>query len=207
MNWKLPDDPEKPDCPYTATFALTVVEHQAYPPFGGGKYRGGPAAKPFEGYDTFNDYTQTRYCVRDLKPGDPTESSTDSSDSAPNQSLLVINSVRRGGDNAGAQVVVCRWGQDPDKTQYAAKIFDPLYYNFVQRDHPKPNDVIWQAECDYRVEAAPTRNYASTSASGKLPHFEINPRTSGTVTQPTMAPSLSRPSPHPMRRPTHAQYH
>ena len=157
MNWKPPDDPEKPSCPYIAGFELAVIEHDPPPPFGGGKYRGGPAPKPFEGYNTLTGYTQTRYCVRDLKPDDPTESLSllaGLSDPTLHQTPLVIDSVIWGGHDAGAQVVVCHWNHDPNKTQYAAKIYDPLYYNSEQCDHPMPDDVVWNAERDYRIEAA-----------------------------------------------------
>jgi hypothetical protein len=36
-----------------------------------------------------------------------------------------------------------------------AKIYDPLYYNFEEADHPgMPTDVVWNAARDYSIEAA-----------------------------------------------------
>jgi hypothetical protein len=68
---------------------------------------------------------------------------------------LIVDSVIRGGDRAGAQVVACHWDDDPSKTKYLAKIYDPLYYDFADTEHPSmPTDVVWHAERDFRVEAA-----------------------------------------------------
>lgn len=39
-------------------------------------------------------------------------------------------------DHVGAQVVTCYWEHDAHKTEYVAKIYDPLYYSFEEPDHP-----------------------------------------------------------------------
>lgn len=74
--------------------------------------------------------------------------------SAPRRSL-VIDSLIRSGDQVGAQVVTCHWDNDTHKTKSIAKIYDPLYYNFEEADHPgMPTDVVWNAARDYSIEAA-----------------------------------------------------
>ncbi|KAK3290496.1 uncharacterized protein B0H64DRAFT_452561 [Chaetomium fimeti] len=152
MDWEPPPDPEKPSCPYVVGFKMAVTPHTPPPPFGGANYRH-PGARPADSYDkiTAPGYTQTRYCVKDLKP-DEAPSSAASTNPDP---WLVIESVIRGGDKAGAQVVACHWDNDPSKTTYLAKIYDPLYYDFEGAEHRGiATDVVWDAERDYSVEAA-----------------------------------------------------
>ncbi|KAK4248278.1 hypothetical protein C7999DRAFT_13775 [Corynascus novoguineensis] len=141
MDWKPPANSEKPHCPNMAGFEMAVTLHTSPPPFGGGSYRP-PGARPADGYDKMKDagHTQTRYC---------------NSPAPTPRSSLVIESVVRGGDKAGPQVVVCHWDNDPSKTRYLAKIYNPLYYVFEDTEHRGvPTDVVWHAARDYSVEAA-----------------------------------------------------
>jgi hypothetical protein len=88
---------------------------------------------------------------------------------------LVINSVIRAGDQAGAQVVVCHWDDDPNKTKYLAKIYDPLYYSFANTECPSvPTDVVWHAERDFRIEAAAYQELQAYEArwEGTMPRDE-----------------------------------
>ncbi|KAK4205252.1 glycosyltransferase family 17-domain-containing protein [Triangularia verruculosa] len=151
MRLEPPADHEKPPCPYVAGLKLVVEPHTPYPPFGG-VYRGsGP--KEYECYADIKDHTHTRYCVRDLKPDDG-RTSPPPSDSSDSEASLMIDSVIRGGDEAGAQIVVFHWDKDPDQTKYVAKIFDPLYYKYKDTEHGLPTDVVWIAARDYSIEAA-----------------------------------------------------
>jgi hypothetical protein len=135
---------------------MAVIVHTPLPPFGGGSYRANPGPRPAEAYDTIIKYTQSGYCVKDLTPDQaPTPSDPANSPTLSPSRSLITDSVIRGGDQAGAQVVACHWDDDPHKTKYVAKIYDPLYYNFANTEHPSmPTDVVWHAERDFRVEAA-----------------------------------------------------
>ncbi|KAK4156526.1 hypothetical protein C8A00DRAFT_30597 [Chaetomidium leptoderma] len=167
MGWEVPDDREKPPCPYVIGFKFEP--------------------RPWEQYRQILNFTQTRYCVRDLRPDEPSRPATpvngadggggakkptataksyvSSSScgnsptrttpvSAPRRSLI-IDSLIRSGDQAGAQVVTCYWEDDARKTIYVVKIYNPLYYSFEEADHPgMPTDVVWNAARDYSIEAA-----------------------------------------------------
>ncbi|KAK4099841.1 hypothetical protein N658DRAFT_498085 [Parathielavia hyrcaniae] len=198
MDWKPPADPEKPRCPYVAGFKAAVTPHTPPPPFGGGTYRP-PGARPADGYDKIKDagYTQTRYCVKDLRPDEasptvtsanganqpngrpratPKAQSRDGSPAPTSRPSLVIESVVRGGDKAGAQAVVCHWDNDASRTKYLAKIYDPLYYDFEDKEHRGvPTDVVWHAARDYSVEAA---------AYGELKAYEARWAATATTTTP-----------------------
>ncbi|KAH6857057.1 hypothetical protein B0I37DRAFT_89440 [Chaetomium sp. MPI-CAGE-AT-0009] len=151
MDWEPPPNPDRARCPYVAGFQMAVSPHTPPAPFGGANYRH-PGARRADGYDTITagGYTQTRYCVKDLEPDEAPPSVT-----SPNPNpMLVVESVVRGGDKAGAQVVTCRWDNDPSKTRYLAKVYDPLYYDFEGAEHRGiATDVVWNAERDYSVEA------------------------------------------------------
>ncbi|KAH6855563.1 hypothetical protein B0I37DRAFT_350723 [Chaetomium sp. MPI-CAGE-AT-0009] len=165
MTRELADDREKPPCPYAVGIRFGVTVHNPPPPFGGGSYRHNPEPRPWEQYHKIVNFTQTRYCVKDLQPDEPSGPATPPTASvnspapttlvsAPRRSL-VIDSLIRSGDQVGAQVVTCHWEDDGHKTKYVAKIYDPLYYNFEEPDHPGiPTDVVWNAARDYSIEAA-----------------------------------------------------
>ncbi|KAK3291217.1 uncharacterized protein B0H64DRAFT_446454 [Chaetomium fimeti] len=150
---ELPVDDEKPPCPYAVRMRFGVTVHNPPLPFGGGSYRDNPEPRPWEQYRHIVNFTQTRYCVKDLRLDEPPVNP--SSRANPPARSLVIDSLIRGGDQVGAQVVTCHWENDVHDTKYVAKIYDPLYYNFEEPDHPgMPTDVVWNAARDYSIEAA-----------------------------------------------------
>lgn len=70
----------------------------------------------------------------------------------PPRSLHIVDEIRVREDG-GAQLVVCRLDHDPH--EYAAKIYDPLYYGFSDRLWPeKPRDIADEADKDYCREVA-----------------------------------------------------
>ena len=231
MNWKVPDDNEKPPCPYVAGFEFGVTAHTPLPPFSGGSYRENPGPRPREHYREILNFTQTQYCVRGLRPDESdapprpatpangakgAKSSVNSSSrgnspaqpttlvSTPKRSL-VIDSLIPGGDQAGAQVVTCHWENDERKTKYVAKIYDPLYYSFPEVDHPSmPTDVVRNAACDYSIEAAAYQQLQAyeTSWAATTPRDES--KNIDGCYRPSLAPSPPPPSLFAAARPTHA---
>ncbi|KAK4171853.1 glycosyltransferase family 17-domain-containing protein [Triangularia setosa] len=148
MGLEPPVDHEKPHCPYVAGFKIAVGPHTPHPPFGGVYRASGP--KAYETYVEIQTHTHTRYCVKDLEP-DGSPGSPEVPTSGP---PLVIDSVIRGGDEAGAQIVVCHWDSDSTSMKHVAKIYDPLYYSFEDAELGLPTDVVWIAARDYSIEAA-----------------------------------------------------
>lgn len=70
----------------------------------------------------------------------------------PPRSLQITDTIRVR-DDAGAQLVVCRLDDEP--TEYAAKIYDPLYYGFCHTMwSDQPRDVADEADKDYCREVA-----------------------------------------------------
>ncbi|KAK0729105.1 glycosyltransferase family 17-domain-containing protein [Apiosordaria backusii] len=151
MSFELPVDREKPRCPYVAGFKKAVTPDTPHPPFGGSYKVSGP--KPYESYVDIRNYTHTQHCIKHLEPDEAPKSSTPSKSPASGPSL-VVDSVVRGGDEAGAQIVICHWENDSSAMKYIAKIYDPLYYKFEDAEIGLPTDVVWIAARDYSIEAA-----------------------------------------------------
>ncbi|KAK3944270.1 hypothetical protein QBC46DRAFT_374858 [Diplogelasinospora grovesii] len=76
LNWEVPDDREKPPCPYVVGFKFGVTAHDPPPPFGGASYRDTPGPRPWENYRQILNFTQTQYCIRDLRPDEPSRPAT-----------------------------------------------------------------------------------------------------------------------------------
>ncbi|KAK4659395.1 hypothetical protein QC762_109810 [Podospora pseudocomata] len=153
MGSETPVNHEKPPCPYIAGFKLAVQPYTPLPPFGGQAYRGVSGLKAFECHADIQKHSQTRFCIKGLEPdGLPgSSSSPELSSSGP---YLVIDSVIRGGDGVGPQIVACHWDNDLNTICYVAKIYDPLYYNYWSTDIGLLTDVVWFATRDHSVEAA-----------------------------------------------------
>ncbi|KAK0667190.1 hypothetical protein QBC41DRAFT_396423 [Cercophora samala] len=167
MGSESPVDDEKPPCPYTTGFKIAVEPYTPLPPFGGSAYRGVSGPKAFECHVDIQEYSQTRFCIKCLEGNKSQGSSSLPEEPAGLWPSLVIDSVIRGGDGAGAQVVACHWDNDPNAVRYVAKIYDPLYYNYWGSDVGLLTDVVWGAARDHSVEAAAYEDLEAYEADHK----------------------------------------
>lgn len=70
-------------------------------------------------------------------------------------------------DGRGAQLVRCILDGNRDQT-FVAKIFDPLYYNFVSKETGFPADVTYSADHDYSREAGAYQQLQKAGVDGEL---------------------------------------
>lgn len=81
-----------------------------------------------------------------------------------NRVLSIIEGIASE-DGRGAQVVKCCFGDD-ENTTYVAKIYDPLYYSYVDREMGIPVDVTWVADKDYSRESAAYEELQKSQVDG-----------------------------------------
>ncbi|KAL2885059.1 Protein kinase-like domain protein [Ceratocystis lukuohia] len=67
-------------------------------------------------------------------------------------------------DGRGAQVLRCSLDDSSDDTTYIAKIYDPLYYSYVD----SYDDPTWRADRDYSSEAAAYEELKRVGVDGSL---------------------------------------
>lgn len=143
--WSPPPEPCRPPNPYVEGRDLEIRAHKASPPFG----------EDYPDYSGVRDYAsqrdlRTKTLVELCLEHPPMDGET--AWETPPRNLQIIRHIRVG-NNSGAQVVICHL--DHDDHEYAAKIYDPLYYGFSDRIWPgTPRDVADEADKDYCREVA-----------------------------------------------------
>ncbi|KAL2887649.1 Protein kinase-like domain protein [Ceratocystis lukuohia] len=156
LSWTLPSDPTKPEIPYHCGTSLSIRAHTPPPPFGSG-YRRDVAPRPIAKWTDVDGKTQTEWCsqhpVIDTPPH-PDETI---------HHLLVLEEVACR-DGRGAQVLRCSLDDSSDDTTYIAKIYDPLYYTYVD----SYDDPTWRADRDYSSEAAAYEELKKAGVDGSL---------------------------------------
>ncbi|KAH0495683.1 hypothetical protein TgHK011_009217 [Trichoderma gracile] len=149
--------PSHQTTPYKPPLTLSIHEHAPADPYGHGYLTTDCPAKADR--KTLKRHTKLSWCLLNklTRPSSKTTTTHNSSSSSSKHShQLHITSQIACGDNRGAQLVRCHLDHDRSTT-YVAKIYDPLYYAFVDRQEDGeeiPVDVAWLAEHDYRREAA-----------------------------------------------------
>ncbi|KAK4170813.1 hypothetical protein QBC36DRAFT_369750 [Triangularia setosa] len=147
--WAPPADPDKPVCPYRRNFTVDIKSHTPPAPFGGRDYNRGTRTAVAD--QALRTIKQTDLVMRNppLGTANPPTQRT---------ATLAISGELAVADGRGAQLAICTItpkvaGQ---RTFTAvAKIYDPLYYSFRNKDVPSvPADVTWDADMDYSREAA-----------------------------------------------------
>ncbi|KAM0417380.1 hypothetical protein ACHAPT_012614 [Fusarium lateritium] len=136
------------------------------------------------------EFSQSEWCLRN-----PLAETPPHPDAAKTQTLCIIDGIACK-DGRGSQVVRCYLGDDKDHS-YVAKIYDPLYYSYADRDWDSPTDVTYKAGEDYSREAAAFEDLKAAGADG---HFAPKYYGSWTFDMPLPgAPLSGAPELRPVR--------
>lgn len=142
-HWYAPEDPDRPRLPYLPGFSVRISRHT--PPSGDEK-------SGFEDRPQLSEaYLRTVTHSEAVVANPPVDGVKDSW----SQAELVITSTIAIGSARGAQIVACTvtpLGEDSEPFEAAAKIYDPLYYNFEHSIGYYPRDCVGEADQDYMVE-------------------------------------------------------
>lgn len=142
-HWHAPEDPNRPKLPYLPGFSVRISGHA--PP--SGDEESGFQDRPQLSEAYLRTVTHSEAVV-----ANPTVDGVEDSSS---QAELVITSTIAIGSARGAQIVACTvtpLDGDSEPFEAAAKIYDPLYYNFEPNIGYYPRDCVGEADQDYMVE-------------------------------------------------------
>ncbi|ORY55892.1 uncharacterized protein BCR38DRAFT_469630 [Pseudomassariella vexata] len=135
-SWTPPEDPDRPNCPYSVGFRTVIQFHRAPLPFGGPRY--GRKLRPYVYDNWLESVTQSEHVLAypPLETAPPSQHAT---------AELVVSKTIAIGNARGAQLV---------SFTAIAKIYDALYYPFSSNIVSRPVDVVRNADVDYSREAA-----------------------------------------------------
>ncbi|KAM0329897.1 hypothetical protein ACHAQA_004062 [Verticillium albo-atrum] len=185
--WMPPPD-ERHSNPYVPNRRLMITRHTPPDPFGGPMYQPESVdhqrSKPWDLAAAFNK--SRSQLVLEYLPRNATWPTNDCTKS-PYYSSLVIERQLETGFECGAQVVLCRLGNNKTGTflpdRVVAKIYDPLYYDSTHHILVQPADVVSEVDRDLSQEAAV---YEHLKAQGK--DGDYAPRYYGCFTTPIYFP-------------------
>lgn len=162
--WSPPADPDKPRLPYLPGFTLHIDRH--VPP--GSSEDSSPVPEPHLSQDYLESLPQSELITNNP----PMETAPPAN---PETAQLVVTTLIAVGASRGAQVVGCTVYPQPDKDgksaqpfRATAKIYDPLYYDFMWEISDHARNVIFQAENDYSTEANAYEHLQSAGKTGSL---------------------------------------
>ena len=141
--WSPPNDPDKPSLPYLPGFSTKIYRH----------YSERETSRPVISTDYLEKLTQSEAVV-----ANPSNETTVFAENETAQ--LTITAPIAVGEARGAQVVSCtitlpeQNGGAARTFQAVAKFYDPLYYNFQSSIGNHPEDCAYDADQDYKAEAA-----------------------------------------------------
>ncbi|KAF4445778.1 Protein kinase-like domain protein [Fusarium austroafricanum] len=156
LSWRLPPDPLKPELPYCRGLSLAIRAHIPPPPFGFA-YVKDAAPRPLAHWTDLDGMTQSEWCFQHPPINTPSQPG------ATVRYLHVLDEVACC-DGRGAQVLRCSLSDSHDDRVYVAKIYDPLYYAYVE----SIDDVTWKADRDYGCEAAAYEELKKADVDGML---------------------------------------
>lgn len=164
--WTPPDDPDKPSFPYLPDFTVEIHHHNS----------DAIESRPYLSDKYLKSVTHTESVV--LNPFMDKVLSPGSDAQAGLVAQLTITASIAIGAVRGAQIVACTVTQGTQKDREgkecpipfkaAAKIYDPLYYNFKDIIGDDPRDCVYQAENDYRTETAAYKHLDSHKQTGSF---------------------------------------
>ena len=165
--WSPPEDPERPPLPYASAFTVTITEHVPPRPFGLPSVY--PRIEP--PYDTSDEHLKTLTQTRLIVTCPPIEANDDTDGAVPKKpakATLKVDQPIAVKDWRGPQLVVCTPQDRHGKPfQAVAKIFDPLYYSFENKNAPtRPVATTLEADSDYSIEAAAYAHLQKTGQTG-----------------------------------------
>lgn len=144
-HWHAPEDPDRPRLPYLPGLSVRISRHA---PPSGDEQSGSQQERP----QLEEAYLRTVTHSEAVVANPPVDGVEDPS----SQAELVITSTIAIGSARGAQIVACTVtpldGGDSEAFEAAAKIYDPLYYNFEHSIGYYPRDCVGAADQDYMVE-------------------------------------------------------
>lgn len=156
--WEAPEDPERPLLPYLPGFSVHIFRHV------GELEDLGLEQRPRLPEGSLRTVTHSEAVVANLTMekirGPSSESET---------AQLVITSPIAIGSARGAQVVACTVTlQDGRPFAAAAKIYDPLYYNFEESRGHYPLDCVHKADRHFLVESWAYENLEKAGQTGSF---------------------------------------
>ncbi|KAJ9152256.1 hypothetical protein NKR19_g4617 [Coniochaeta hoffmannii] len=162
QKWTPPPEPHKPHLPYRRGLNLKIRRHKPASPFGL-EYASYDGERKEVGQSQLLETTVADLC----HAYPPIEGATVEDDY---RELEIIEPLEVK-DGHGAQVFVCRLGLEPK--EYAAKVYDPLYYGFQDLMWSDlPRDVTYAADGDYSREVAAYEYLGQQSFQGpEIPVF------------------------------------
>ena len=152
----------KPALPYVVGLTITATAHEAPAPFGDGYTTSHPVVQ-----ERWKALSQLDLCVSRPSLGGQKQPTIKKS--------LTITGTIRTGYSRGAQLVVVN-------NTMVAKIYDPLYYNYVN-DFGLKENVIWDADGDYSREVA-----AYMELQKSLSSIDVTPAYYGSYTMNIKTP-------------------
>ncbi|RSM04250.1 hypothetical protein CDV31_010109 [Fusarium ambrosium] len=158
--WVPLPDPRRPDFPYHSGLTLKIRPHTPPHPFGLTGYTKGPERR-YAAFEEVAKVSQSEWCLRNpLAETPPHPNATET------QTLEIVQGIASK-DGRGAQIVRCYLGEDKNRS-YVAKIYDPLYYSYADREFGSPVDVTYMADSHYSREAAAFEDLKAAGVDGQF---------------------------------------
>ncbi|RSL44296.1 hypothetical protein CEP53_011296 [Fusarium sp. AF-6] len=158
--WVPLPDPRRPDFPYHSGLTLKIRPHTPPHPFGLTGYTKGPE-RQYAAFEEVAKVSQSEWCLRN-----PLAETPPHPDATETQTLEIVQGIASK-DGRGAQIVRCYLGEDKNRS-YVAKIYDPLYYSYADREFGSPVDVTYMADSHYSREAAAFEDLKAAGADGQF---------------------------------------